>query len=80
MRKVLGLILLVAGCATLYPGWQAHEGALATAEGDPAVAAGSESVWLVTAIVILCGFEISLRYRPSRLNILSVFQPKIPQL
>lgn len=65
MSKMLGLILLVAGCVMLYFGWQAHEAALAIAASDPARATGSQFLWLLTfgAVSVVGGLAVSLRRR-----------------
>jgi hypothetical protein len=59
MSKLLGLILLVAGCVMLYLGWQSH---LAS---EDAAEAASQSVWLLTigAIATVWGLAVAMRRR-----------------
>jgi hypothetical protein len=59
MNKLLGLILLGAGCVMLYLGWQGH---LAS---EHEVGAAAKSVWLLTigAIATIWGLAISMRRR-----------------
>lgn len=79
MSKLLGFILLVAGCVMPYFGWQAREAALAIAGGNPALAIGSQSVSLLTMGAISVAGCLAF-LSASRVNILSVFQPKILHL
>ena len=63
MSKLLGLILLVAGCVMPFFWWQAREAALAIAGGNSALATGSQSVWWLTvgALSAVGCLAVSLR-------------------
>jgi hypothetical protein len=64
MGKLVGLILLIAGCVMLYFGWQSHLGSV-DSTGVASAPAESESIWLLTvgAVAVVWGLSVALRRR-----------------